>query len=265
MMPFLGEWWGNPSSAHRFGIQARIAVERARRRVADHVVCKPSEIVFCSSGTEADNLALRGAAFALKARGAHIVTTTIEHPAVLNTCRALANEGFRVTYVPVTSVGFVEPAAVAACLGDDTILVSVMHANNETGVVQPVEEIASITGKRGIVFQTDAVQSVGKLPLHLAGIGAVGSRVPNTSNMSLRCVDGESIILGLDVHGIYASTGSACSTGDPEPSHVLLAMGLSPREAQGSIRFSLGRETRKEDIDVAVRVVKDVVVRLRSI
>jgi cysteine desulfurase len=359
MVPYLRERWGNPSSPYRFGTEARVAVERARTRIAECVGCKPAELVFCSSGTESDNLALRGVAQALKSKGNHIVTTGIEHPAVLNTCKALEREGYRITYLPVNRDGVVEIEALAASLGAQTILVTVMHANNETGVVQPVEEIAAIPRKRGIVFHTDAVQSAGKLPQRLgelgadlitfsghklygpkgvaalyvrdgtplapvttggahehglragtenvAGIvgfaeavtlafessetegqrlralrdrlerevssairrvklnGARAPRVPNTSNMSFQGVDGESIVLGLDVRGICVSTGSACSTGDPEPSHVLLAMGLSAREAQGSIRLSLGRETREEDIGLTVQTLVETVERLRRV
>jgi cysteine desulfurase len=359
MAPFLLKHWGNPSSPYRFGSQARAAVEQARKRIADLLACKPTEIVFCASGTESDNLALRGAARVLRSKGSHIVTSAIEHHAVLYTCKALEDEGLRVTYVPVTADGVVDLEALAASLRDETILVSVMHANNETGVVQPVEEIAAITKKRGIVFHTDAVQSAGKLPRRLADLGAdlvtfsghklygpkgaaalyvregtplapvttggaqeynlragtenvaaiVGlaeavalaledtedeggrlrtlrdrlelqvssavravringarsPRVPNTSSISFQDVDGESIVLGLDVQGICVSTGSACSTGDPEPSHVLRAMGLAPREAQGTIRLSLGRETREEDIDVTARALTETVARLRQI
>jgi len=359
MAPYLREGWGNPSSPYRFGQEARAALERARDRLAECVGCTPAELVFCSSGTESDNLALRGVAQARRSSGNHIVTSAIEHHAVLNTCRALEEQGFRVTYLPVSQAGVVEIEALAASLGAETILVTVMHANNETGVVQPVEEIAEITRKRGIVFHTDAVQSAGKLPHRLGELGAdlvtfsahklygpkgsaalyvrggtplapvttggahehglragtenvaavVGlaeamrlavesseaegrrlralrdllearvrsairnvrvngagaPRVPNTSNMSFRGIDGESIVLGLDVRGICASTGSACATGDPEPSHVLRAMGLSAREAQGSVRLSLGRETREEDIAVTVQALVDTVEQLRRI
>lgn len=359
MAPYLRERWGNPSSPYRFGSEARAAVERERARVAAAVGCEPAEIVFCSSGTESDNLALRGVAHALRSRGKHIVTTAIEHPAVLNTCRALEDQGCRVTCLPVDRDGVVDMDALAASLAGDTILVTVMHANNETGVVQPVEAIAAVARARGIPFHTDAVQSAGKLPRRAAALGAdlvtfsghklygpkgaavlyvragtalapiitggghehglragtedvagiVGlaeatalafagaeaegrrlqvlrdrleeqvcsampqvringagaPRVPNTSNMTFTGVDGESIVLGLDVRGICVSTGSACSTGDPEPSHVLLAMGLSAREAQGSVRLSLGRETREEDIAAAVQALVDTVERLRRI
>jgi cysteine desulfurase len=359
MVPFLRDRWGNPSSAYRFGAEARRAVEEARGRVADLFGCAPGEIVFCSGGTEADNLALRGVVRALRSKGRHVVTSPIEHHAVLNTCRDLEGEGCRITFLPVTAEGVVDVAALAGSLRDDTVLVSVMHANNETGVVQPVEEIAAIASERGVVFHSDAVQSAGKLSRRMARLGAdlvtvsahklygprgaaalyvragtplapvstggphehglragtenvaaivafaeaaalafeaaeaegmrlralrdrlerlvlssvpdvrvngAGApRVPNTSSLSFQDVDGESIVLGLDVAGICASTGSACSTGDPEPSHVLRAMGRSPREAQGSIRLSLGRETRPEDIDTTAEVLAATVARLRRV
>jgi cysteine desulfurase len=359
MLPFLKERWGNPSSPYRFGSQARVAVEQARRRLASGLGCRPAELVLCASGTEADNLAVRGVAHALRARGRHVVTSAIEHPAVLHTCRALEAEGFEVTVAPVTPDGVVDLDALAASLRDDTILVSVMHVNNETGVVQPVEALAEITRRRGLVLHTDAVQSAGKLAGPLAGLGAdlvtisahklhgpkgaaalyvragtpltavvtgggqerglragtenvagivglataltlaqeaIGSegerlralterleqavldavpgvrvngagalRVPGTSSLSFADIDGESIVLGLDVQGICVSTGSACSTGDPEPSHVLRAMGLSPRDAQGTIRVSMGRETSGTDIDLTVRVLVETVARLRQI
>ncbi len=359
MVPYLRERWGNPSSPYRFGSEARAAVEGARERLAECVGCRPAEIVFCSGGTESDNLALRGVARALRSRGDHIVTTAVEHPAVLKTCRALEEEGWRITRLSVDRDGLADVDRLAASLEAGTVLVTVMHANNETGVVQPVERIAAVARARGIPFHTDAVQSAGKLPWRIASLGAdlvtfsghklsgpkgsaalcvregtalapvttgggherglragtenvagiVGlaeaavlafadaeaegrrlqvlrdrledrvrsalpgvmvngagaPRVPNTSNLSFQGVDGESVVLGLDVRGICASTGSACSTGDPEPSHVLLAMGLSAREAQGSVRFSLGRETREEDIDVTARALVETVERLRRI
>jgi cysteine desulfurase len=359
MVPFLQERWGNPSSPYRFGNQARAAVEQARKRIADCIGCQSAELLFCSSGTESDNLALRGVARVLRSKGSHIVTSAIEHHAVLDTCKALEGEGFQVTYVPVTADGVVDVEALAASLRDVTILVSVMHANNETGVIQPVEEIAAITKKRGIVFHTDSVQSAGKLQRRLAELGAdlvtfsahklygpkgtaalyvragtplasvttggaqehglragtenvagiVGFaeavalaferaesegcrlralrdrlerevtsavrgaringaralRVPNTSSLSFQDIDGESIVLGLDVQGICVSTGSACTTGEPEPSHVLRAMGLSPRDAQGTIRVSLGHATHQENIDTTVRALKETVARLREI
>ena len=359
MLPYLTERWGNPSSPYRFGSQARIALEQSRKRIAGHIGCAPAELVFCASGTEADNLAVRGAAYARRAQGNHIITTAIEHHAVLNTCKALEKEGFRVTYAPVTPEGTVDLAALAANIGEQTILISVMHANNETGVLQPLEEIAALAKHHGILLHTDAVQTAGKLPLPLAATGAdfisfsahklygpkgiaalyvrrgtplvsiitggaqergiragtenvAGSvgfaeavalaydsaesegqrlrllrdqfeqqvlaavpgtringarspRVPNTSNITFESIDGESVVLGLDLQGICASTGSACSTGDPEPSHVLLAMGINPRAAQGSLRISLGRSTQAADISAAVEALRSTVHKLRTI
>jgi len=359
MIPYLSERWGNPSSPYRFGNEAKVALERARKRIAEHIGCKPPELIFCSSGTESDNLALRGTAYALRSKGNHIITTAVEHHAVLNTCKALEREGFRVTYVPVTTDGFVELRSLAESISDETILVSVMHANNETGVVQPIEEIAAITRKRAVILHTDAVQTAGKLPrrlaeldadlvtfsahkiygpkgtaalcvregIHLealttggaqerglragtenvAGIigfaeavalafehsetegqrlwglrdhfekrvqatvpkvrinGARAPRVPNTSNLTFDSVDGESIVLGLDLQGICVSTGSACSTGDPEPSHVLLAMGIAARDAQGSTRISFGRSSQEVDVDAIVTALQGTVERLRAI
>ena len=359
MMPYLKERWGNPSSPYRFGNQARVAVEQARNRIAEYAGCKPAEIIFTSCGTESDNLALRGAAHALRCRGNHIVTTSIEHHAVLNTCKSLEAEGFRVTYLPVSPDGFVHIEKVKDSLTPQTILVTVMHANNETGVLQPIKEIADLTKQQGILFHTDAVQTAGKIPQTLctlgadlisfsshklygpkgiaalyirentllepiltgghqevgiragtenvAGIvgfahafalsiessgeefarlqelrnrlesriqslitgvkinGADSPRTPNTTNLSFDKVDGESIVLGLDLRGICVSTGSACSTGEPEPSHVLLAMGLSPKEAQGSIRISLGKDTQMKDIDATVDALMEVIKQLRTI
>lgn len=359
MAPYMKERWGNPSSPYSFGNEARIAVEKARGSVARQLGCKPPEVIFTSCGTEADNLAVRGVANALRHRGNHIVTTAVEHHAVLNTCRALENQGYRVSYVPVESDGAVRIGHVEKNLFPDTILITIMHANNETGVIQPVEEIAALARKRKIVFHTDAVQTAGKslsplcelgadlisfsahkfygpkgagglfvrqgTPLdplltggphernlragteNVAAIvglsealalasesagsesgrlqklrdrfetriksavprvkinGASAPRVANTSSLTFDSVDGESIVLGLDLRGIYVPTGSACSTGDPEPSHVLLAMGLSPKEAQGSIRISLGKHVREEDIDTVVQALTDTVTRLRGI
>jgi len=359
MMPYLRECWGNPSSPYRFGGEARAAVEEARARIARCAGCKPSEIVFTASGTESDNLAVRGVARASRSRGRHIVTTAIEHHAVLKTCEALAEEGYQVTYLPVTPAGVVDLSTLAESLTPETVLVTVMHANNETGVLQPVEEIGRLVHRHGILLHVDAVQTAGKFPHRFADIGAdlvsfsghkfygpkgsaglyvregtplsplltggahemglragtenvagiVGlaealdlalyssqeegrrlrrlrdrfeslvrgtapsakfngasaERVPNTSSISFKDVDGESVVLALDLKGICASTGSACSTGEPEPSHVLLAMGLSPREAQGTVRVSLGRDTQEEDIEATAKALAEVVERLRAL
>jgi len=359
MAPYMNRYWGNPSSPYSFGNQARIAVQKARERVAGCLGCRPDEVLFTSCGTESDNLAVRGVVKALRGRGNHIVTTAIEHHAVLNTCKALESEGCRVTYLPVTSDGVVRIEDVEKSLSPDTVLITVMHANNETGVLQPIEAVSDLAKKRGIVFHTDAVQSAGKIPRclcafgadlvsvsghkfygpkgtaalyvrkgtpldplltggphegslragteNVAGIvgfshaialamesaeseyqrlqtlrdrlearicaavpkvrinGASAPRVPNTSSLSFESIDGESIVFSLDLSGIYVSTGSACSTGDPEPSHVLLAMGLAPKEAQGSIRISLGKDNREEDIETIVQALATTVNRLRGI
>jgi cysteine desulfurase len=359
MLPYLENEWGNPSSPYRFASRARIAIERARNQIGECAGCKPEEIIFTSSGTESDNLAVRGTAYALRSRGRHIVTTAIEHHAVLNTCKALESEGFRVTYLPVNSAGTVSIKELENNLTPETILVTVMHANNETGVLQSVREIANLTQKRSIPFHTDAVQTAGKIPYSLCELGAglisfsghklygpkgiaalyvhektplapiltggaqekglrAGTenvagimglahayslavesadreykrlenlrdrfeerictaipgtkingtgvpRIPNTTNISFDSVDGESIVLGLDLRGICVSTGSACSTGEPEPSHVLVAMGLSSKEAQGSIRISLGRDTGEEEMDTALEAFSDTIKHLRSI
>jgi len=359
MEPYLKEYFGNPSSLYRPGQEAKTAVENARGRIADCLGCSPNEIVFTAGGTEGDNLALRGIARSRRNSGNHIVTSSIEHHAVLHTCKMLEEDGCRVTYLPVNEDGQIDLDEVAKSLTPETILISIMWANNETGVINPVEDIAKIAAERGVLFHTDAVQALGKIPIQiqalgadlasfaghkiygpkgsgflyvkkgtpiapaitggshehglragtenvagivglaeavvlasstleteakrletlrcrletsvserLAGVRVNGSsppRVPNTSNLSFGGVDGESIVLALDLEGICVSTGSACSTGDPEPSHVLTAMGLSAREAQGSIRLSLGKNTTEEDIDFTVHTLVGAVEKLRAI
>ncbi|MBN2369562.1 MAG: cysteine desulfurase [Vicinamibacteria bacterium] len=359
MLPYLRERFGNPSSPYRLGREAYAAVNRARRRIAEFLGAMPDEIVFTSGGTEADNLALRGVTRALFKSGNHLVTSTIEHHAVLKTFGDLEALGHRVTYLPVDPHGIVDAAALRDSLAPETILVSVMLANNETGVIQPVDEIVAIARERGVLVHTDAVQAAGKLSLRLhalgvdlasfsahkicgpKGVGALyvrrgtplaplftgGShedgtragtenvagivgfaealavaceaqdeqiarlgrlrdtlegeirarlddvivnggqapRVANTSNISFKGVEGESIVLQLDLAGIFVSTGSACTTGDPEPSHVLLGMGVDPLAAKGAIRFSLGPTTTNEDVAFTAPRVVDAVRRLRAL
>ena len=366
MLPYLREEYGNASSIHRFGQRARAAVETARAQLANLIHSEPSEIIFTGGGTEADNLALLGAVRASFLPRKHVITSSIEHPAVLYTCRALEKEGIAVTYLPVSSQGFVDPSEVRRALRPETVLITIMHANNEIGTVQPVGEIAAIAREAGILFHTDAVQTTGKIPvdvkalgvdllalsahkfygpkgvgalyvrkgvtLHpvlfgghgehdprpgtdnvsgIVGLGAAARmaydsmkhesprigklrdslengilrkvedsglngphtsiqdgrcvRVPNTTNMYFDYIEGESLVIALDLQGIACSTGSACSSGAVEPSHVLTALGLSAQRAHSCLRFSLGRQTTQEEVDVLLRTLPPVVERLRAL
>jgi cysteine desulfurase len=357
--PYLKERFGNASSSYQTGREARTALENSRTTVAGCIGAGPKEIIFTSGGTESNNCAVRGVARALGEKGDHIITSSIEHHAVLKTCQALEKEGFRVTYLPVGSDGRVDPDDVRKNLDQRTILISIMYANNETGVIQPIREIASIAREKNIIFHTDAVQAVGKIPFAVndlgvdllsisghkiygpKGIGALyvregiplqpiltgghhehnlragtenipsivglaqamsmatqhlnaasdklsalrqrlesgilnriddvqinglqAPRLPNTSSISFRLIEGESILLHLDLRGICVSTGSACTTDSPEPSHVLTAMGILPQAAQGTIRFSLGEDNTKEEIDSVIDALCDITTRLRNI
>ncbi|MDK2915736.1 MAG: cysteine desulfurase [Euryarchaeota archaeon] len=359
MAPYLSEHFGNPSSLYRFAAESRSGVEAARRQVAAALGATPAEIFFTASGTEADNWAIKGVAFANKKRGSHIITSAIEHHAVLHTCEWLEKQGFSVTYLPVDKFGRVEPASVEEAITDETVLVSVMTANNEIGTIQPVAEIGRIAHDHGVLFHTDAVQAIGAVPIdvdamkidllslsghkfygpkgtgalyirrgtridtlvhgggqergrragteNVPGIVGLGraielatadieghnrriaamrdrlirgvldaipdsrlnghptERLPNNANFSFRYVEGESILLLLDGHGICASTGSACSSGSLEPSHVLLATGLSHEEAHGSLRLTLGDANTEDDIDYVLEVLPEVIGRLRRI
>ena len=359
MLPYFSEIYGNASSIHQFGRSARTAVDQARQSIVSLLnASSPEEIIFTSCGTEADNLAIKGVAAALVSKGNHIVTSAIEHQAILNMCKALEKEGCRVTYVNVDGYGFVNLEEIKRAITDKTILITIMHANNEVGTIEPIEEIGSIAKERGVYFHTDAVQSTGKIPLDLKkmnidllslsghklygpkGVGAlyirkgtkitpqmlgghhemgkragtenvpgiVGlglacelaqkeiavdskkltelrdyfykgitskiedvrlnghptSRLPNTLNVGFKYLEGESIILNLDMEGIGVSTGSACTSGSLEPSHVLTAMGVDPAETQGSVRFSLGRDNTKEDVDYVLTVLPPIIKRLRD-
>lgn len=364
MLPYFTEEIGNAQSVHSFGQRAKAAVENARREVAALINAAPAEIVFLSGGTEADNLAVRGIAEAYSDQGRHIITTKIEHPAVLATCKALEDVGYQVTYLPVSRRGLISVDDVRQAIGEQTTLISVMLANNETGTIQPVEDIASVVAEaraRGLGhlhLHTDAVQAAGKIPVDVLQLGVdllslsghkihgpkgVGAlyvrkgtrlskllygghherdrragtenvpgivglgraaelartqldlrisrmrelrdyleqevtsrfsgvrvngdkqrRVPNISNMSFDGVDGESLLIALDLKGIAVSTGSACASGSLEPSHVLQALGLSREAVRGSLRFSLGAYTTRDEIDYAVCVLADTVGRLRE-
>jgi cysteine desulfurase len=357
MKPYLTDAVSNASSPHHYGRLAKQALERSRVIAAEAIAAKPEEIIFTSGGTESDNLAIRGIAYH-RGKG-HIIASSVEHHAVLNTCQALERAGFRTTYLPVDDQGRVDPDKVRRSIRRDTFLISVMFANNETGVMQPVAEIGGIAREYGILFHCDAVQGIGKSAIdveemcidllslsshkiygpqgigglyvrkgtelspiitgghHERGLrpgteniaaivgfaqalkiaideintyrvrvcslrdkleselldridrveihGAQAERLPHTTSVGFSSVEAESILLHLDLKGIAASSGSACTTGDPEPSHVLSAMGIAPELARGSIRISLGRENTEEEVDYTVNVLEDSIRQLRSI
>jgi cysteine desulfurase len=358
MLPYFGDSFGNPSSAHSLGQEAREAIETARNKVASLLGANPAEIVFTGGGTESDNFAIKGIAYANRNRGNHIITSSIEHHAVTEPCHFLEKQGFEVTVLPVDRDGRVDPDAVDKAITDRTILISIMHANNEIGTIQPIAAIGKIARDRGTYLHTDAVQTFGHIPFTVddldvsllslsahklygpKGVGALyirkGTRIvpfmhggeqeskrrasthnvpgivglsravevaqermeeetktqtrlrdrliggileriersrlnghpterlPNNVNVSVEFVEGESMLLSLDMEGIACSTGSACSSGSLDPSHVLLAIGLSHQMAHGSLRFSLGRYTEEKDIDRVLEVLPSVVERLRS-
>ncbi len=357
MLPFFTEKFGNASSVHQFGQEAREAVDRSREIVASAIGASPQEIVFTSGATEADNFAVLGAAWANESRGRHIITSTVEHHAVLEPCRVLESRGCAVTYLPVDRTGRVDPDDVRRAIRDDTILISVMHANNEIGTLEPVAEIGPLARERGILMHTDATQSVGILPVNVdalsvdllsmsahkrygpKGVGALyirkGSKVARmqhggshernrragtenvpaivgfgtavtialagmeeeadrlrrlrdrlsdglarldgahvnghpterlsgTVNVSFEGTDSESILLALDFQGVAASSGSACTSGSLEPSHVLTAIGLPPEIAAGTVRLTLGRWNTDQDVDDLLAMVPEILRALRA-
>ncbi len=358
MLPYFSGHFGNASSLHSLGRESRKAVDAARARVAAAIGAKPAEIYFTSGGTESDNWALRGVAYAYKHKGNHIITSKIEHPAVLSACKQLENEGFRVTYVDVDSSGVIDLEKLRAALSEGALLVSIMMANNEVGTVQPVEKIAALCKEFGALFHTDAVQAVGSLPIDVKaqgidllsmsahkfygpkGVGAlyvrtgvrvsklvagggqekglrggttntplvVGmgraiedavrdmeknnahasalrdrlisrieaeipgvtlnghrtERLPNNANFGFEFIEGEGILLRLDLAGIAVSSGSACASQSLEPSHVLLAMGVKIEDAHGSVRFTTGKCNTAEEIDTAVDKLKQIIQTLRE-
>jgi cysteine desulfurase len=358
MMTYYTEKYGNPSSVHSFGREAKQALEEARRQVAALIGATPQEVTFTSGGTEADNLAIFGTAEAMRKKGKHIITSAIEHHAVLETCQFLEKNGFELTVIPVDSEGIVSVEDIRKAVRPDTILISVMHANNEVGAIQPIAEIGQLAKELGITFHVDAVQSLGKIPINVKemnidlltvsshkiygpkGVGALyirkgvrivprahgggqekkrrsgtentpgiigfgkacelagqrmaddaeqqkklrdklmngilerieyvkvngplgEKRLPNNVNVSIRFVEGESLLLSLDMLGIAASSGSACTSGSLDPSHVLLAMGLVHEIAHGSLRFSLGHQNTEEEIDYVLEQLPKIVDRLR--
>ena len=358
MLPHFTEGFGNPSSIHSYGQEAKGAIVEARAKVADLIGAQDEEIVFTSGGTEADNFALKGIAYANESKGNHIITSPIEHHAILETARFLERRGFKVSYLPVDKYGLISPDDVRRAITDKTILISVMHANNEMGTIEPISEIGKIAREAGVYFHTDAVQTVGHIPVDVnklgadllsmsahklygpKGIGAlyirkgtkltplmhggeqerrrrastenvpgiVGfgkaaelarqemskemerltnlrdrlvkgllekidhihlnghpqNRLPNNVNVSVDFVEGESILLNLDLEGIGASTGSACSSSSLEPSYVLLAMGLSHEQAHGSLRFTSGKWTTEDDIERVLEALPRVAAKLRA-
>ena len=359
MIPYFINGFGNPSSIHTCGQEARDAIERARGEVAGLIGASNEEVIFTSGGTESDNSALQGVCLANEKKGHHIVTTTIEHHAVLEACRHLEKRGFSVTYLPVDKYGMVDTADVQKAIKKNTILISVMHANNEIGTIQPLAEIGRIARETGIYFHTDAVQTVGHIPVdvdklgvdllsmsahklygpkgtgalyirkgtriapfmhgggqekgrragteNVPGIIGLGKaaeiagremdaeakrltglrdrfitdlqknienislnghpieRLPNNINISVSYVEGEAMLLNLDGQGICASTGSACSSGNLEPSHVLIATGCSPEQAHGSLRFTLGKWTTEAELNKVLDVLPPIVKKLRAI
>jgi cysteine desulfurase len=357
MLPYFSETFGNPSSAHEFGRDARAAVEAARENVAGLLGAKAAEIVFTSGGTESNNFAIKGVAYANRNKGNHIITSSIEHHAVTEPCHFLEKQGFEVTVLPVDRYGMVDPDTVGKAITDRTVLISIMHANNEIGTIQPIAEIGKLARENGIYFHTDAVQTFAHIPFTVEslnvdllslsahklygpkGVGAIyirkGTRItsfmhggeqegrrrasthnvpgivglssaveiakeklqeematqtrlrdrlirgileridhsrlnghptqrlPNNVNVSIEFVEGESMLLSLDMEGIACSTGSACSSGSLDPSHVILAIGLSHEMAHGSLRFSLGRFTEEGDIDRVLEALAPIVEKLR--
>ena len=356
MIPFFSEKFGNASSLHAYGREARKALEESREKVAKLINAEPEEIIFTGSGTESDNLAIKGIAF-LHRKG-HIITSSIEHPAVLETCHYLQRKGFEVTFLPVDKYGLIDIDELEKAIREDTILISIMHASNEIGTIEPVEEIGKIASKNNIIFHTDAVQSVGKIEVDVKklnvdllsmsshkihgpkGVGAlyirkgikiepvlhgggherglrsstenvagiVGfakaceiagnrmekdaekmtklrdkiikevlkieetyltghptKRLPNHASFYFRGIEGESLVLMLDSKGIATSTGSACSSKKLQPSHVLLATGVKPEDAHGSLRVTMGRENTEEEIEYFLDVLPQIVEDLRKI
>jgi len=359
MIPYFSEYYGNPFSLHLFGNETGLAVTQARQTIADILKAKPNEIIFTASGSEADNLAIRGIAKAYKHRGKHIITSTIEHPAVKNTFMDLMEDGFEITMVPVDENGVMIMDEFKKALREDTILVSVMHANNEVGSFQPIEEIAKITKERKIIFHVDAVQTMGKVEIYPEkmgidllsfsghkfhapkGIGVLykrdgvrlariitggnqegkrrpgtsnvpyivglakalqmavanmkeewnreetlrdyfedevskripeikingkgARRLPGTSSITFKYLEGESMLLNLSLKGIAVSSGSACSSDSLQPSHVLLAMGVPAEFAHGTLRFSLSKYTTKEEIDYTIESLVEIIGKLRDL
>lgn len=357
MLPYLKEQFGNPSSLYSIGRSGKKGIEEARKKVAMLINANPHDIYFTGCGSESDNMAIKGVAHAYRSKGRHIITSKIEHPAILNTCKSLAKQGFEITYLNVDSEGIVDVEQLRNSIRNDTILISIMFANNEIGTLQPIEEIAKIAKMHNIIFHTDAVQACGNVPIdvqkmgidmlslsghkinapkgigalyvkkgielekfmdgghqeknrragteNVAGIVGLGKacelarielkshmeklrtlreyyitqveekipnvklngsrtkRLPGNANFSFANLEGEALLLKLDEQGICVSTGSACSSGSPEPSHVLVSIGLPKELAQGSLRVTFGNENTKEDVDYLIENLQKSVKELR--
>ena len=358
MLPYFSIEYGNPSSIYGIGRRAKKAIDEARNRVSIAINCKPREIYFTGCGSESDNIAIKGIAYANREKGNHIITTKIEHPAILNTCKSLEKDGFKITYLNVDNEGLIDLHELENAITKNTILISIMFANNEIGTIEPIREIGYIAKKYNILFHTDCIQAIGNINIDVnsmnidllsmsahkfygpKGVGAlyikngikcnklqdgghqekdlragtenvpgiVGlgkaielanknlkeynnkliylrdyfiskieknipyikinghrtKRLPGNSNISFRFIDGESLLLNLDAKGICASTGSACSTGSNNPSHVLLAIGLEEELARGSLRVTFGDENTKEDVDYLIDSLVEIVQKLRN-
>lgn len=358
MLPFFNEFFGNASSLHTFGEEAAQALVSSRKTVAEFLGAEPEEIIFTSGGTESDNLALKGIAYLKKNKGKHIITSVIEHPAILNTCKYLGDMGYKISYIPVDDQGLIDPADVEDAITGDTILISIMHANNEIGTIQPIKEISAIAHEHGVLVHTDAVQSIGKIPVNVddlgvdmlsisahkiygpKGVGALymrkgtrlqglsqgGShemgkragtenipgivgmakavelakqrldeeikylnnlrdtmikkildsipesylnghptkRLCNNVHVRFSYVEGESLLMMLNLKGVAVSTGSACSSQSLDPSHVLVALGIIPEEMHGNLRITLGRENTMDEVNYVVENLIDIVKKLRA-
>jgi cysteine desulfurase len=360
MEPYFTLKYGNPNSIHSFGQEAREAVEEARGKVAHLIGANPAEIVFTAGGTEADNYAIKGIAWANQKKGNHIITSKIEHHAVLHSCQFLEKQGFKITYLPVDKYGLIDPENVKKAITDKTILVTIMHANNEIGTIEPIKEISKVVKKAGVYFHTDSVQTTGHIPIdvndlgvdmlsmsghkfygpngigalylrkgikivtlidggaqeknrragteNLAGIVGMGKaaelaekrllqgkedeviklrdklikgitekidhtrlnghprkRLPGNANFCFEFIEGESMLLSLDMEGVAASSGSACTSGSLEPSHVLLAIGLPPEIAHGSLRLTLGKDNTEKEIDYVIDILPGIIEKLRAL
>ncbi|MBU1035852.1 cysteine desulfurase NifS [bacterium] len=360
MEPYFSLKYGNPNSIHSFGQEAREAVEEAREKIAHLIGANPSEIVFTAGGTEADNYAIKGIAWANQKKGNHIITSKIEHHAVLHSCQFLEKQGFRVTYLPVDKYGLIDPEDVKKAITDKTILVTIMHANNEIGTIEPIKEISEVVKKAGVYFHIDSVQTVGHIPIdvndlgvdmlsmsghkfygpngvgalylrkgtrivnlidggaqeknrragteNVAGIVGLGKaaelaeerltqgkekkivrlrdklikgiidkienvrlnghptkRLPGNANFCFEFIEGESMLLSLDMEGVAASSGSACTSGSLTASHILLAIGLPPEIAHGSLRLTLGKDNTEEEIDYVIDILPGIIEKLRAL